>query len=80
MRLVIAEKPSVAKSIASALGASSRADAIDFATLGFSAISSLLILFLRFLVLGQIFFFILQVEIIRSAGTFFPCFGFSTRK
>ena len=45
-----------------------KADAIYFATLGFSAIISLLILFLRFLVLGQVFFFILQVEIIQNSG------------
>ena len=40
MKLIIAEKPSVAKSIASALDEAPRADAIDFATLGFSAIIS----------------------------------------
>ena len=49
---------------------------MDFATLGFSAIISLLILFLRFLVLGQIFFFILQVEIIQISGNFLSLFRF----
>ena len=49
---------------------------MDFATLGFSAILSLLILFLRFLVLGQIFFFILQVEIIQISGNFLSLFRF----
>ena len=39
-------------------------------------IISLLILFLRFLVLGQIFFFILQVEIIQISGNFLALLRF----